>query len=37
MHVYATVLIFLSVAAISFERTLLGVILGAAAYFFGWH
>lgn len=37
MHSYATLVTFLAVAAIAFERTLLGVLLVAAALYLGWN
>ncbi len=37
MHEYATVLTFLAAVAISFERTLIGVLIGGAALLIGWH
>jgi hypothetical protein len=37
MHQFATVATFLAVVAISFERTLLAVLLVCTALFIGWH
>jgi hypothetical protein len=37
MHSIATVLTFLAVVAVSFERTSIGVLLGGAALFICWH